>query len=355
MQQNVLVYGIGAIGSQIGGRLSENGRAVTLVEPWDVQQIAVASRGIVIKTDRADEHYTPPVIRPDDLDSFGNFDIVFLCVKSFDTVAAIDRILPHLKESSIVVSMQNGINEEYLVPVLGEDRVVGGVILINAVLSEPGVTIVTQSVSRAAATGSLPGVYVGEFGRHAGEKANRVAAILSNVWPAETVDDLLYHRWSKLVNNTMVNTVCGISGMGSAAVLGDARARKLLIGLGSEVILVARESGHHLQYIMGDYAAESFLAAASGDSNELDEALSARAKRVSDDATPSLLQDVRRGRQTEVDYFSGLVTTRGEDFGIRTPFCAACTDLLHQIERGSLSPSSDNLNRVLQMVSVKGN
>jgi len=335
--------------------LHSGGHDVTLVEPWAPQREAIARDGVAIydsASGKPDEHHTPPVISPDDLSGLpGPIDMLFMCVKSYDTMRSIETALPCLAPDGLVVSMQNSINEEWLAPVVGTDRLVGGVILINAVLLTPGHVTATASVSMASAI-KMPGVYVGEYLAPAGEKARDVAAILDAVWPAEVIDDLMGQRWSKLAINTMMNSVSAITGLRSAPMLANHEARAALINLAAEVLRVAKAEGHPLESIMTDYPAEVVQEGAAERSNVMDRGLAERAKRVSLDAATSMLQDVLRKRQTEVDYFSGLISAKGRTHGLSTPYCDAMTELAHRIETGTLEPSPEVLLEVARLTTA---
>jgi 2-dehydropantoate 2-reductase len=354
MTENIVIYGAGAIGSQIAGRMHGAGHALTVVEPWGPQREAMQQSGITVHNEMdggPDEHYNPPVIAPNELDRLpGPIGTLFLCVKSFDTLGALENVLSYLAPDGLVVSMQNSVNEEWIAPIVGIDRTVGGVILINAVLLEAGHVTLTSSVSRASsAHRDLPGVYVGEYQRPAGVKAQRVAALLNSVWPAVAVDDLMHERWSKLANNTMMNTVSAISGLRSKLALGNPEARRLMVAIAAETLRVAESEGYPLEMLMGDYSATDIFAGAQGRSDVVDEGLASRATLVSESATTSMLQDVLRNRQTEADFFSGLIAEKGATHGIDTPFCRAATEIAHRVEAGQAA-SIDNLTEVFRLV-----
>jgi len=345
MGGRLLVYGIGAIGGQVAGRLHGAGVALTAVEPWDAQREAVMRGGLrIASAEGGVERYPLPVIAPHQLE--GQVDLCLLAVKSYDTEAALRRVLPHLAPDALVVSLQNSINEEQIAPRVGAGRVLGGVVLVNAVLLEPGLITVTASVSRAAAAVHLPGVYVGEYLRPAGDNARRVARLLEAVWPAEPIDDLLRERWTKMVTNSALNPVSGLGGLRSAAMLASAGARRAIAGIAAEVLRVAAAEGHRVARVMGDFSDEEVYAGALGASTAFDRGLAARAARVSADAATSLLQDVLRGRRTEVDYFSGLAARKGRAHGIATPWCDAATALVHDIEQGRRAPSAANVEEL---------
>ncbi len=341
----LVVYGAGAIGGQIAVRLANAGLDPLVVEPWDAQCEAIQSRGLTMQTEGGgEEHATPTTIAPHELAE--QVDLLFLCVKSYDTMEALTVIKPWLADDGLLISMQNSINEEWVAPEVGAERTVGGVILVNGSFLEPGRVQAAGSVSRASAAATLPGVYVGEYGAPAGTNARRVADMLANVWPAEPVEDLLHERWSKMVNNTMLNPVSAVGGMRSAELLANADARRIAVRLAAETMRVAEAEGHPLARIMGDYDAPDVYANAAGDSDAVERGLAARAANVGPGAMTSMYQDVRRGRKTEVDYFSGLVSQKGASHGIATPYCDAITVLVHRVESGDVTPSAESLRLV---------
>jgi 2-dehydropantoate 2-reductase len=353
LSEKIVVYGAGAIGGQVGARMDAAGHDVTIVEPWAPQLRALVDGGLTIHDEAtgSSEHFSPPAISPDELAGLaGRIDVLFLAVKSFDTVASLDVVLPYMAPDGLVVSVQNSNNEEWIGPVVGNERMVGGVILINAVLLEPGHVTLTSSVSRAStANRAMPGAYVGEYLAPVGANAARVAGLLNSVWPAKAVDDLMHERWSKLAANTMINTVSAISGLRSAEALSTPSVRKLMIALAAESLRVAEAEGHPLETLLGDYSAADIYAGASGRSDVVDEGLAIRAALVSAGATTSMLQDVLRERQTEVDFFSGLIAEKGLAHGITTPFCVASTAMVHRVEAG-LVASVANVDEIIRRV-----
>ena len=345
----IVVYGAGAIGGQIAVRLANAGLAPTVVEPWAPQRDAIRERGLAVRDERsdADEHAALDVAAPAELT--GPVDLLFLCVKSYDTMEALSVAKPHLADGGLVVSMQNSINEEWIAPEVGAERVVGGVILVNGSFLEPGLVQASGSVSRATASADLPGVYVGEHEAPAGDKARLVADALAHVWPSLPIDDLAHERWSKMVNNTMLNPVSALGGMRSAELLASADARRIAVRLAAETMRVAEAEGHPLPVIMGEYAAADVYATAAGESDAVDRALAERAARVSPAAMTSMHQDVRRGRKTEVDFFAGLVSRKGAGHGIASPYCDAVTELVHRVESGALAPGPAALREALAL------
>ena len=68
---------------------------------------------------------------------------------------------------------------------------------------------------------------------------------------------------------------------------------------------------------------------------------------------PSMLQDLERGRLTEIDFINGYVAQVGKQIGIPVPMNAAITDLVHQIERGKTQREAGLLDELLQVTVSK--
>ncbi len=62
------------------------------------------------------------------------------------------------------------------------------------------------------------------------------------------------------------------------------------------------------------------------------------------DIKPSMLQDLERGRKTEIDFINGYVVTLGHASGVPVHMNATITGLVHQIERGDLQHTPDRMN-----------
>jgi 2-dehydropantoate 2-reductase len=58
---------------------------------------------------------------------------------------------------------------------------------------------------------------------------------------------------------------------------------------------------------------------------------------------PSLLQDVMKGRRTEVDYLNGYVVRKGREVGVPTPMNEAIVEITRRMEAGELPQGPGNL------------
>ena len=63
-----------------------------------------------------------------------------------------------------------------------------------------------------------------------------------------------------------------------------------------------------------------------------------------------MLQDVMRGRRTEIDQLNGYVVAAGKRVGVETPFNAKIVELFHQHGVGTLKPDVKNLDPLAELV-----
>ena len=109
---------------------------------------------------------------------------------------------------------------------------------------------------------------------------------------------------------------------------------------------VATALGHNLEPIHGLTAAE-FL----DSTDELLENMLRKFFSITGGKERShALQDILRGRRTELEYLNGLVAKKGQEVNVRTPMNEAVTSLIKQIEQGILKPDRANL-KILEQCS----
>ena len=147
----IAIYGAGAVGASIGGFLAAAGEDVLLIDPYE-EHVAAMQRGGLLLDGITGEHRVPvTALVPADLGGVaGAFDLVVIGVKSYDTVDAVERMLPFLRDDTWVVTPQNGLNELQIAPLVGAHRTLGCVTVIAATMTAPG--HVTRTVRTGAET-----------------------------------------------------------------------------------------------------------------------------------------------------------------------------------------------------------
>jgi 2-dehydropantoate 2-reductase len=342
MTTRIGVIGAGAIGSVVGGLLTRGGHDVTLIDQWPEHVEAMRTRGLRL-SGTCGEHLIPVrALHLHEAQSLREpFDFAFVAVKSYDTEWATHLAVAYLRSSGAVVDFQNGINDERVAAVAGRERTLGCVITISAGLYEPGHAVRTDT--------GLIGFKVGEHDGADSPRARELARILNDVAPSRVTTNLWGERWSKLAVNCMANPLAGLSGLGSAEVRSEAGPRRVAIHLAAEVIRVGRALGHEIEPLLG-IEAQRFVDAAEGRGLEEVEAdMAAEAKRRSG-GRPSFLQDVLKGRRTEIDHLNGYVSAQGRRAGVPTPFNDAIVTEVHRHGVGTLRPDPKNLEPLVRML-----
>jgi 2-dehydropantoate 2-reductase len=345
--ERIAVYGAGAVGAYVGGYMTREGHDVTLIDPWAEHVARMRDPGLELSGLTEPENFSVVCKAVVDAElpqpgEIGPFDIIFICVKSFDTEAAAKRMKPYLAEGGFMVSLQNGINEGTIAEVVGADRTVGCIAsAISVSMWEPGA--VRRNVKLGGKEHTV--FRAGELDGRVTPRVERVAEILASIDSAKVTTTLMGERWSKLIVNCMRNPISAASGMASNACDTDDHIRRLGIRIGAEAVVVAQAEGHPLEKLLG-MPPEQVLAAGQGDAEAMaacdKKLLDDRAKR-SDEQRPSMAQDMVKGRKTEIDFLNGFVVRTARQHGIAVPANEGIVAAIRKIEAGEAKPSPDLL------------
>ena len=296
ISRRFLIYGAGAIGSVFGGMLARAGHDVALVGRRDHME-AVAGRGLRI-TGLLGDHLVRGIstaVSLEELDAHPAPDAVMLCVKSFDTQEAVDHLAGSglVGDRTAVISLQNGLgNVERVQDVFGQERGFGGRVIFGAELDGTGSVSVTVWADKVLLGGGDPGT------------AGDIADILTGCGiETEAADDIFRALWEKVLYNVGLNPLSAILEVPYGDLGREEHARSLLIGLIREAYAVARAENN-----ASGNSADEYLDLFFG--NLLPATVSHRS---------SMLQDIRRGRKTEIESINGEVVRRGKIHGIDAP------------------------------------
>jgi 2-dehydropantoate 2-reductase len=312
----VLIAGAGALGSVFGGFLRRAGLDVTLLgRPAHLD--AIATHGLSIAGIWGSHHVDGFALATEPSALRGSFDAILITVKSYDTAAMAQAVAPVLAPSGVAISLQNGLgNAEALELALGAERTLGARVIFGAAVDAPGHVRVTVFADPTA-IGAL------EPGRHAGRDAaaQRWAAIIDGAGvPAVYADRVAALLWAKVFYNAALNPLGALIGVHYGALPEHPQSRALMDQVIAEAFAVARAEGVALPWAnAADYGQEFY----------------GRLVPATYDHRSSMLQDLERGRRTEVDAINGAVWHRGAARGIDTPVNATLTRLVHAVEATS--------------------
>lgn len=305
----VLVLGAGATGGYFGSRLIESGNQVDfLVRP---ARAAILERnGLRVHAVR--RPFAAPVRAITSIAKGVNYDLVLLSCKAYDLDSAIVAIRPALTGTSWVLPLLNGLRHlQALDTAFGHDHVLGGLCHISVALDGDG------SIRQVGAIDRLT------FGVRdtAGVLPEHVrSALLAMPVEVRQSDDILAAMWRKFAFLAALAGITCLLRANIGAIVatpdGAALARRLYL----ECAETAARSGY-----AQDAAASS---EALGILNAPDSPLKA-----------SMLRDLERGAQTEVEHVLGDLLARARSFDVDAPLLTAACALLraHEASRAATS------------------
>ena len=338
MNINIAVLGVGAIGSSIGADLTKSGYNVMLIDQWPAHVEVMNAQGLHVTIQEKELHTTVQAFHLCEVCTVQpQLDIIFLAPKSYDTHWMVEFIKPYLKPDGVLVSTQNSLNEEWITPIIGCERGIGCTLELGAEIFEPG--LVKRNTDHATTKFVL-----GELDGSTTPRLEKVAQILSVVGKTGITTNIWGAKWTKLLSNTMVFGLDVILGMRPWQILESPKCLGLCIKLARETAQVASAVGCTLEPIFG-LTAEDFL----GLTDKAFEKLAVTvATDVGKEQRTVIMQDLAKGRPTEIDYLSGLVVKKGREVMVATPLNQAVVSLVKKMEQGELKPSLSNLTIIQQ-------
>jgi len=341
--KKIAILGAGAIGSIMGGYLTRGGEDVTLIcTSWREHADALKKNGLVIRGKTGDQRIAVKSIFIDEMPQLKDkFDVVFIAVKSNDTEKVLKAIKPYLSADAWVLSAQNGINEDVIISIVGEQNTIGCSVRTGGTLAEPGVVMEggTEGV----------GFLVGELDGKITPRVQEIVRITGLCRKTEIIPDIWLERWNKLVTVSMSGPVNVISGMNSRQAFASEKAHRIFARILLEGVAVAGALGHRIDKVAG-IDTEIWKKLAKGPLPEIDQMLAERGKMFGD-APGGASLDILRGRPTETEYTNGYIVKKGKELGIPTPVNEMLVKLVKSVERGELKPSQEMLDEVIQQTT----
>jgi 2-dehydropantoate 2-reductase len=279
----VAVLGAGAVGCYYGGMMARAGHDVVLIARLDHVE-AIHARGLRMETLSFDE--LVPIQASTDVSAAQGADLVLFCVKSPDTISAGGQLLPFLGQDTLVLCLQNGVdNADRLRTVLPARQVGAAVVYVATGMVGPG-------HMKHYGRGEL--VIEPATGSEVAQQALAGAGV-----PTEISDNVRGELWLKLILNCAYNAVSAITQMPYG---------KAVAGVG-------------ILDVMRDAVAECRLGA-QADGVDIPGDVDLAVRRIAETMSGQLsstARDLARGKPSEIDYLNGFVVRRGDALGIPTP------------------------------------
>lgn len=287
--------GAGAVGCYYGAMLALAGHEVRLVGR---SQHVAAMRDGGLRLEIGSKVTSIPVEASTDAAALRDTEVVLFCVKSTDTDRAAAAMAPHLGRDTVVLSLQNGVdNPERLAAALAQE-VIGAVVYVATEMAGPGhvrhhgrgdlVIGMSPSTEKIAAAFRAAGVRV------------------------DVSDNVVGTLWAKLIVNCAYNALSAIAQLPYGRLVQGEGVPAVMRDVVDECLAVANAAGVQ---VPGDswQAAQRIAQSMPGQLS-------------------STAQDLARGKPTEIDHLNGFVARKGEALGVATPVNRTLAVLVELLE-----------------------
>ncbi len=307
-----VVYGAGAIGGVVGARLFQAGYDVALIARGAHYE-AIRDRGLRIQSPIDDETLPIPVVDHPSHLTLTSDDVVFLAMKSQDTIGACEALDACAPPGVAVACFQNGVeNERVALRHYADTYAV--CVMCPAAHIDPGV-VVAQS---APVSGLLD---IGRYPAGLDERAEAIGAALNaSTFHSVPRPDVMRWKYTKLLMN-LANSI-------EATVAPDPDVRDLARRVRAEGEACLR-------------AAEIDFASREEDKERRADRMHVQPVNGQMRSGGSSWQSLVRGTHSiEADYLNGEIVTLGRLHGVPTPANALMQRVANEQARLGASPQS---------------
>ena len=328
----VAIYGAGSLGTILGAFISKAGVPIELINRNKAHVEALQAKGAqVVGT----MNFNQPVVAytPDQMS--GEYDILFLMTKQQHNAEVVQMLKGFLASDGVLVTFQNGLPEMQIADVLGEERVLGCTVAWGATMQSAGVCELTSEPDALSFS-------LGAVSEKKSKHFDKVKELLEKMGTVDVEENFLGTRWSKLLINAAFSGMSAVLGCTFGEAAGPKASRRIVQKLIKECIDVCQVGGIRIEPVQGKDIVKLL-----NYTNALKRAFSffiiPIAIRKHAKLKASMLQDLEKGKLTEVDAINGVVSEYGRKVGFPTPANDKVVEIIHRIERGELKPCFDNL------------
>ena len=308
----ILVIGAGAVGSVLGGFLAKEGHAVTLLGR-EAHMRAIRADGLAVHgfwgSHRVD---SIEASADENVSRRGPWDWLFVCVKTHQTAAIRPLVAAAASGNTRVCIFQNGVEQiERIGDAVAPDKLALARVIFGAEIVEPGKVRVTGSggpvlIGSSAATATPPWI------------ETLVDALARSGVPAQATRSIRRVLWAKLTYNCALNGLAALLGVPYGALLDSPVTQEWMERIVREVYAAAQAMPFELEPSAADAYIDKLF-------HELIPSTAAH--------HPSMFQDIRHGRPTEINALNGFVVRSGISRGVPTAANALVLRLVREAER----------------------
>lgn len=326
------IYGAGSLGTILGAYINKAGVEIELINRNKAHVQALQEHGAQV-TGAVNFTQKVTAYTPDQMS--GKYDIIFLMTKQQHNGEVVTMLKDYLSEDGVLVTFQNGLPEMQIAGILGEEHVLGCTVAWGATMQTPGVCELTSEPDALSFS-------LGSISSNRSKHFDKVKELLELMGTVDVEENFIGTRWSKLLINAAFSGMSAVLGCTFGEAAGPRNSRKIVQALIKECIDVCHVGGITIEPVQGKDIVKLL-----NYTNSFKKALSFMiipiAIRKHAKLKASMLQDIEKGKLTEVDAINGAVSAYGKMVHCPTPMNDTVVEIIHNIEQGKLKPSFDNL------------
>ena len=275
---NIIVFGAGAIGSFIGGMLSKQNNVILIGREKHVNAINRNGLKIKGKTNLTIKIQAETNIKNIHVEP----DLLILTVKSYDTEKAIKQAKSIIKKNTIVLSIQNGIdNIDKIIKNIYSENIIAGVTTHGCIFLQPGM------IKHSGIGKTILGDIKGRASKKIVEVFNKSGI------KTKTSKDIIREIWVKAIVNSSINPLTAFFNCKNGYLLRNPILENIVEKICYESTNVANTLDLDLDY--NDMILET--------------------KKVIKDTSEnfsSMLQSIKMGKKTEIKSINGKIVEIGK-------------------------------------------
>lgn len=287
-----LIAGTGGVGGFFGAKLASKGHEVWFLARGRHYE-AMKHSGLHVDSTQGAFDVPPERVIAHPGDAGSNVDCVLFCVKAYDTASAARQLLGTGCDRSLVLSLQNGIdNEERIRTILPDAEVTGGVAYISSRIDAPG---------KILETGGFQRIVYGSFNSEPSKRFHALGEAFHEAGiRADRAEDITLELWKKFIFISSMGGISALTRLTQGEILDVEETRMITFEAMKETESVGMALGVKLEPLEKEKVFESMA-------------------RFDRGTRASMYFDLINGKPMELEALSGTVVRLGRGQGIATP------------------------------------
>ncbi len=331
---NVAIYGAGAMGTVLGAYITKAGYNIDLINRNKEHIDGLKKNGATI-IGNVNFNQVVNALLPVEMSK--KYDIILLMTKQKFNKKIVESIVPYLSETGVICTMQNGLPEPSVAEIIGKDRTIGCTMSWGATFHGKGVCELTSEASRDTLTFSI-----GKYGNNDDSLFNHIVELLNTMGNVKIEKNFTGARWAKLLVNAAFSGLSVVTNSTFGEIVKDRKSRLIALKAIKECIDVAEAAKIKIEPLQGKDVVK-LMNYTNFIKKQISLFILPIAMKKHKLIKSSMLRDIARNKESEIDSINGIVSEYGKKYNVKTPINDKIVEIVKRIEKKELVPEWSNL------------